>query len=55
MMQFAMALLIFAMLNLLLGLAGVLVFYVNKDTPFALDSSSYDDHHMRLSYVSTQY
>lgn len=48
---FAMALLIFAMLNLILGLAGVVVFYVNQDTPFALDSSSYDDHHMRLSYV----
>eukprot|EP00656_Telonema_subtile_P028925 TRINITY_DN3171_c0_g1_i11.p1 TRINITY_DN3171_c0_g1~~TRINITY_DN3171_c0_g1_i11.p1 ORF type:complete len:364 (-),score=78.89 TRINITY_DN3171_c0_g1_i11:588-1679(-) len=49
---FAMGVLAFAMVNLMFGTCGLLVLYLNSNTPYALDSTDeYDDHHMRASYV----
>eukprot|EP00658_Telonema_sp_P-2_P083206 TRINITY_DN8951_c0_g1_i3.p1 TRINITY_DN8951_c0_g1~~TRINITY_DN8951_c0_g1_i3.p1 ORF type:complete len:477 (-),score=112.25 TRINITY_DN8951_c0_g1_i3:6-1436(-) len=48
---FAMGLLAFAMLNLLLGTTGILIFYVNDDTEYQTSTTTYDDHYTRVGYV----
>lgn len=48
---FAMGLLAMAMFNLLLGTFGLMVLYVNPDTPYSKDPSNFEDYNMRLGYV----